>query len=80
MYYDFDLAVAPESCGSSEENLGLGFCPYDNVVLVSAVVADGGGDDKKEGDCFVFVLECDKEQWRRGNSDLKRVRTSFRVG
>lgn len=27
-YYEFDMASAPETCGNSEENLGLGFCPY----------------------------------------------------
>jgi len=71
-YYDFDLAVAPATCGQSAENLGLGFCPYDDLFLLSAVV--------KEGGLYVFVLESNKEQWRRGNADLKRVRESFRVG
>ena len=27
-YFEFDMASAPETCGSSSENLGLGFCPY----------------------------------------------------
>lgn len=27
-YYEFDMAVAPDTCGDSNENLGLGFCPY----------------------------------------------------
>lgn len=73
-YYDFDLAVAPETCGKSDENLGLGFCPYDDIFLVRAVVTPENG-----GELVVFVLESNKVQWRRGNSDLKRVRESFRV-
>ena len=28
VYYEFDMASAPETCGNSKENLGLGFCPY----------------------------------------------------
>ena len=28
---------------------------------------------------YVFQLECDREQWRRSNSDLKLVRQSFTV-
>jgi len=32
LYYDFDLAVAPETCaGGTKEDLGLGFCPYENI-------------------------------------------------
>jgi len=27
-YYEFDMASAPDTCGNSDENLGLGFCPY----------------------------------------------------
>ena len=34
-YYEFDMATAPETCGNSAENLGLGFCPYDHLYLVS---------------------------------------------
>ena len=27
-YFEFDMASAPDTCGNSNENLGLGFCPY----------------------------------------------------
>ncbi len=27
-YFEFDMAAAPTTCGNSNENLGLGFCPY----------------------------------------------------
>uniref|UniRef100_A0A7S2MUX6 PsbP C-terminal domain-containing protein n=1 Tax=Helicotheca tamesis TaxID=374047 RepID=A0A7S2MUX6_9STRA len=71
-YYEFDLAVAPETCPSkSADNLGLGFCPYDSVLLASAIV--------KDGRMYVCTVECSKEQWKRSSSDLKRVRSSFRV-
>jgi hypothetical protein len=71
-YFDFDLAVAPASCdGSAKENLGLGFCPYDSVIIMSATTLD----DK----LYVIVMQCDKSEWKRSNSDLKRVRSSFQV-
>ena len=34
-YFEFDMASAPETCGSSNENLGLGFCPYGECICVS---------------------------------------------
>jgi hypothetical protein len=71
-YYEFDMAAAPESCGSSEENLGLGFCPYDNVFLVSATVL--------EDRLYCIVVECDSTKiWKLAGSELKRVRSSFIV-
>jgi hypothetical protein len=71
-YFDFDLAVAPASCdGKAKDNLGLGFCPYDSVVIMSATSLD----DK----LYVIVMQCDKLEWKRSNSDLKRVRSSFQV-
>ena len=71
-YYEFDMAAAPETCGESKENLGLGFCPYDNIFLLSAtIVADR---------LFVIVVECDSTRiWKLASSDLKRVRSSFVV-
>ena len=71
MYYEFDLAVAPKTCAESSENLGLGFCPFDSVYLLSATL--------KEGNLFVMVVECDKFEWKQANADLKRVRSSFSV-
>jgi hypothetical protein len=71
-YFEFDLAVAPPSCdGSSKDNLGLGFCPYDSVIIMSATTLE----DK----LYVIVMQCDKLEWKRSNSDLKRVRSSFQV-
>jgi hypothetical protein len=72
MYYEFDMAAAPESCGSSKENLGLGFCPYDNIFLLSATVVD----DK----LYCMVVECDDTRiWKLASAELKRVRCSFDV-
>lgn len=70
-YYEFDLAVAPETCGQSAENLNLGFCPYDTIVLVSATIVD----EKM----MVCTVTCNKDMWKRANADLKRVRGSFFV-
>lgn len=69
--YDFDLAVAPTTCENSKENLGLGFCPYEDIVLVSAI----NYNEKT----YVFQLECNREQWRTFNADLKDVRKSFTI-
>eukprot|EP00980_Cylindrotheca_fusiformis_P028634 scaffold22620_cov131-Cylindrotheca_fusiformis.AAC.29 len=71
-YYEFDMAAAPPSCGSSAENLGLGFCPYDNIFLISATILD----DR----LYSIVVECDSTRmWKLASSDLKRVRSSFLV-
>lgn len=70
-YYDFDMAVAPASCDKSKDDLGLGFCSYDSIYLLSATVVD---------DHLYFIcLESDKDQWKRANSDLKVVRSTFSV-
>lgn len=82
VYYEFDLAFAPLECPSfdmgNKENLGLGFCPYDNIFLVSSTVVKNDNDDKN-GTLLVCVLECNKDNWKIANSDLKRVRSSFMV-
>ena len=70
-FYDFDMALAPKTCGDSKENLGLGFCPFDSIYLISAAVLDDG--------LYVLVAECNKDEWKVANSDLKRVRSSFAV-
>jgi len=73
-YYEFDLAAAPETCAGAmaKENLGLGFCPYDTIVLMGACVAS-------DGRMYVISVESDRDMWKRANADLKRVRTSFAV-
>jgi hypothetical protein len=71
-YYEFDMAAAPETCDKSNENLGLGFCPYDNIFLLSAVVVNDG--------LYCIAVECDSTRiWKLASSELKRVRSSFTV-
>lgn len=71
-FYEFDLGRAPKTCEDSAENLGLGFCPFDSLFLISATVLD----DK----LYVLVVQSDRGEWKRASSDLKRVRSSFAVG
>lgn len=79
-YYEFDLAFAPTECpdfsGGNKENLGLGFCPYDNIFLISATVLNDS-DNGKSGTLMCCVVECNKDEWKMANSDIKRVRSSF---
>ena len=71
-YYEFDMAAAPDTCGNSQENLGLGFCPYDNIFLLSATIVD----DR----LYCISVECDSTRiWKIASADLKRVRSSFAV-
>jgi len=70
-YYEFDMAIAPKSCGESQEDLGLGFCPYEYIYLLSATVLN----DR----LYVCCVQSDKLQWKRASSDLRRVRSSFTV-
>ena len=71
-FYEFDMASAPDSCGNSKENLGLGFCPYDNIYLLSATVVN----DK----LYCIVVECDDTRvWKLDSAELKRVRSSFKI-
>ena len=71
-YFEFDLAIAPPTCvGNDKENLGLGFCSYDSIVLLSAAIV--------QDSMYIFALECVKDEWKRSNSDLKLIRSSFRV-
>jgi hypothetical protein len=82
VYYEFDLAFAPAECtdymAGNKENLGLGFCPYDRIFLVSATVLNNKSKDKS-GTLMCCVVECDKEEWKMANSDLRRVRSSYKV-
>jgi hypothetical protein len=71
-YYEFDMASAPEKCETgSKDDLGLGFCPYDTILLISATIL--------EERLYVMAIECDNLEWKQGNADLKRVRSSFKV-
>eukprot|EP00579_Thalassiosira_antarctica_P025933 CAMPEP_0202005388 /NCGR_PEP_ID=MMETSP0905-20130828/10439_1 /ASSEMBLY_ACC=CAM_ASM_000554 /TAXON_ID=420261 /ORGANISM="Thalassiosira antarctica, Strain CCMP982" /LENGTH=362 /DNA_ID=CAMNT_0048562943 /DNA_START=57 /DNA_END=1145 /DNA_ORIENTATION=+ len=82
VYYEFDLAFAPLECpdfkDGNKENLGLGFCPYDKIFLVSATVLKNNKNDKS-ATLMCSVVECDKLEWKMASSDLKRVRSSFTV-
>lgn len=71
-YFDFDMAVAPKTCSDDgKENLGLGFCPFESIYLLSSTIVNGR--------LYAFVLECDKVEWKRSNSDLRKVRSTFTV-
>jgi hypothetical protein len=71
-YYEFDMAAAPYTCDKSDENLGLGFCPYDNIFLLSATVVNNR--------LYCIVVECDDTKiWKLASAELKRVRSSFSV-
>ena len=71
-YYEFDMAAAPDTCGKSDENLGLGFCPYDDIFLLSATIVDNR--------LYCIAVECDSTRiWKIASADLKRVRSSFTV-
>jgi hypothetical protein len=72
LYYEFDMASAPRTCGSSDQNLGLGFCPYNEIILLSATLTE-------QGRLYVLAIECDNLEWKQANADLKRVRSSFEV-
>jgi hypothetical protein len=82
LYYEFDLAFAPAECPNymegNKENLGLGFCPYDSIFLVSATVLKNNEGDKS-GTLMCCVVECNKDEWKIANSDLRRIRKSFKV-
>jgi hypothetical protein len=82
IYYEFDLAFAPAQCPGymegNKENLGLGFCPYDSIFLVSATVLKNNDGDKS-GTLMCCVVECNKDEWKMANSDLRRIRSSFKV-
>lgn len=82
IYYEFDLAFAPLECpdfmDGNRENLGLGFCPYNNIFLVSATVLKNNLKDES-ATLMCCVVECDKGEWKMANSDLKRLRSSFAV-
>eukprot|EP00537_Pseudo-nitzschia_pungens_P010209 CAMPEP_0172384894 /NCGR_PEP_ID=MMETSP1061-20121228/2590_1 /TAXON_ID=37318 /ORGANISM="Pseudo-nitzschia pungens, Strain cf. pungens" /LENGTH=298 /DNA_ID=CAMNT_0013113675 /DNA_START=189 /DNA_END=1085 /DNA_ORIENTATION=- len=69
-YYEFDMAAAPDTCGDSKENLGLGFCPYDDLFLLSATVMN----DR----LYCIVVECDSTRvWKQESKELKRIRSTF---
>ena len=71
-YYEFDMAAAPDTCGNSKENLGLGFCPYDDLFLVSATIVN----DR----LYCMVVECDSTKiWKLESKELKRIRSTFSI-
>lgn len=71
-YYEFDMAAAPDICGDSKENLGLGFCPYDDLFLLSATIVNDH--------LYCMVVECDSTKvWKQESKELKRLRSTFAV-
>lgn len=71
-YYEFDVAVTPPTCQpGSQDDLGMGFCPYDSIVLLGAAVVDGR--------MYGIMIEAGRDEWKRGSADLKRARSSFLV-
>lgn len=71
-FYEFDMASAPETCGNSKENLGLGFCPYDDLFLLSATIVN----DR----LYCMVVECDSTKvWKLESKELKRIRSTFTI-
>jgi len=71
-YYEFDMASAPDTCGDSKENLGLGFCPYDDVFLLSATIINNR--------FYCMAVECDSTKiWKLESKELKRVRSTFSI-
>lgn len=71
-YYEFDMASAPDTCGDSKENLGLGFCPYDDLFLLSATIVNNR--------LYCMVVECDSTKiWKLESKELKRVRSTFLI-
>ena len=70
-YFQFDMGVAPKTCADSPDNLGLGFCPFESLYLLSGTILD----DR----LYVFALQCDKAEWKKQNADLRRVRSTFTV-
>jgi len=78
LYYEFDLAWAPSKCDDdnnaslTSNNLGLGFCPYESVYLMSATLTD-------EGRLYVMTIEANQKEWKQANAELKRIRNSFVV-
>ena len=69
-YYEFDLVVACKTCREGgAENLGLGLCPYDIIVILIATIV---------GRRIVLCgITCTMDKWKRSSTDLKRVRDSF---
>jgi hypothetical protein len=51
--------------------LGLGFCPYDIIFLLSATTI---GEY-----VYVFAIEATKDEWKRASAEIRRVRRSFRI-
>ena len=86
-YSDLDLAVAPSTCsGSDNEDLRLGFCPYDRVFLLSATTTTTNDADDADSRipttrCYlsILIVESTRSEWQRANADLRRVRGSFTV-
>lgn len=87
VYYEFDLAVAPKTCsGQDADDLRLGFCPYERIILLSATLVPLQPAENSEQQqpppqysLYVCSVEATKDQWKQSNAELRRIRSSFRV-
>jgi len=73
--YEFDMAWAPKTCGEFKDgnvnNLGLGFCPYEQIFLLRAQLCNER--------LYVLCLQSSNLEWKQANADLKRIRRSFQA-
>ena len=71
-YYEFDLAMAPKTCrAGGAKNLGLGFCPYDTIMLLSTTIM--------ERRIVLCGITCTRDEWKRISVVLKGAMNSFFV-
>jgi hypothetical protein len=93
-YYEYDVAIAPKTCsGTENEDLRLGFCPYESIYLLSAYInhdapktttttTDNNNNiDNPSENAFltILIIESTRSEWKRANADLRRIRSSFNV-
>lgn len=70
VYYDWDLAVAPETCPKSQQ-LVVTTCLPNEVALVSATIANG--------EFVVFEVGVTPTEWKNSATALRSLRSSFIV-
>jgi hypothetical protein len=69
-YFDYDLAVSPQSCARDQE-IVPGACLPTRVVLLSCAV--------RAGQLHALRIEVSPDQWRKAGTTLRNVRSSFTV-
>lgn len=53
----------------------INFLAYISTILSTVLISAAIYNEK----LYVFQLECDRQQWKRVNADVKRVRSSFQI-